>query len=274
MTTGSATTNTTAPGADAEAAPGTEGSTPAVEAPDAEAATATLSVRPDWLGTRTLPTTPNGRATAQTTPAELEGRRFATIDTLVPPTDGFNSTVDPLAGEPLQRSTWRSGCPVPAEELRYVTVSFWGFDGRPHQGELILNATVADDIVGVFRTLYDARYPIEEMRIVTQADLDAPPIGDGNNTSSFSCREVVGGTSFSEHAFGLAIDINPFHNPYIRDGYVLPELATFYLDRSIDEPAVIADDSIVVQAFDELGWGWGGRWNSLKDYQHFSANNR
>ncbi len=241
--------------------------------------------RPEWLGTRTLTTGPNGFASAQPTPPELADRRLPTIDTLPPPAAGagdgtgeaappFVSTIGPLDGEPLERSTWEEGCPVPPSELRYVTVSFWGFDGLAHQGELIIAAAQAEGIAGVFEKLYNARFPLEEMRIITPADLDADPTGDSNNTGSFVCRAVTGGTRFSEHAYGLAIDVNPFHNPYLRNEVVLPELATIYTDRTRVLPGMIMPDDVVVQAFADIGWRWGGDWNSLKDWQHFALNNR
>ncbi len=225
------------------------------------------------MGERTLPTDPDGLAIAATTPDELVGRAFATIDTLPPPASGaFESSVEPLGGDPLARSSWNEDCPVTVSELAYLTVSFWGFDGRPHTGELIVNASVADDLVGVFEVLFSERYPIEEMRIVTDADIDAPPIGDTNNTGSFVCRVVQGTTVFSEHASGLAVDINPFHNPFVKDDLVLPELARHYTDRSIAEEALIQEGDPVVEAFVSIGWSWGGDWTSLKDYQHFSHN--
>lgn len=237
--------------------------------------TAPLPTRPPWLGQRTLPTDSDGDAPPQTTPAELADRRFATVDLLTPPADGqFHATVGPLEGDPLRRSTWSEGCPVAVADLRYLTLGFWGFDGLAHTGEMIVNAEVADDIVGAFQALFDARYPIEEMRITTQAEVDAPPIGDGNNTSAFVCRAAVGSTRFSEHAYGLAVDINPFINPYVKGKVVLPELAGVYTDRKNVRPGMIVEDDEVVAAFDAAGWGWGGRWRSLKDYQHFALHDR
>lgn len=231
--------------------------------------------RPDWLGTRALPTTPDGFGVPQATPDELVDRQLATIDTLpVPTSAGFEATIEPLSGDPLTRSTWTEACPVGIDDLRYVTLTFWGFDDRPHRGELILHQQVVDDVLGVFEALFEARYPIEEMRIVTQADLDAPPTGDTNNTTSFVCRPVTGGSRFSEHAYGLAVDLNPFHNPYVKDGLVLPELATTYVDRTRPRRGMIAEGDPAVVAFDAIGWGWGGRWTSLEDYQHFSLNGR
>ena len=231
--------------------------------------------RPAWLGTRVLTTNADGVAAAQPTPPELLNRAFPTVDTLPPPpSDTFEASVEPLTGDPLARSTWSEECPVEVAELRYLRLTFWGFDGRPHTGEMIVHGTVADDIVGVFRTLHEARFPIEEMRIVTPADIDAPPTGDGNNTTAFVCRAVVGGSRFSEHAYGLAVDINPFQNPYRRGEVVLPELATAYLARDPAQAGVIHEGGVVVEAFDAIGWGWGGRWRSLDDHHHFSLNNR
>ncbi len=212
----------------------------------------------------------------QSTPPELVDRNFVTVDLLPPPSGrDFEATIEPLAGEPLERSTWDPSCPVTIDGLRYVTMSFWGFDGRPHTGEMIVNRAVADDLVSVFKTLYDARFHIEQMRISTPADLDAAPTGDGNNTTSFVCREAVGrpGT-LSEHAYGLAVDVNPFHNPYVRGDLVLPELARAYTDRSSPTRGMIVEGDVVTKAFDQIGWGWGGRWTRLKDYQHFSRNGR
>ena len=144
---------------------------------------------------------------------------------------------------------------------------------RRHTGELLVNAEAADDLVSVFRALYDARYPIEEMRITRLDELDAPPTGDGNNTGAFACRPTVGQSTFSQHAYGLAIDVNPFQNPYEKGDLVLPELASSYLDRD-DREGVIRDGDPVVTAFAAIGWEWGGNWQSLKDYQHLSENGR
>ena len=241
--------------------------------PTTTLAATTLATRPLWLGQQTLPTDPTGFALPTETPPELTGRAFASEDTIPPPiADRFVSTISDLAGDPLARSTWNERCPVAVADLAYVTVSFWGFDDRPHTGELIVHQSVAADMVTIFEGLYNDRYPIEEMRIVTPTDVAAAPVGDTNNTSSFVCRAVRGTTTFSEHASGLALDINPFHNPFVKGEVVLPELASHYTDRSIDERALLHDGDPVVTAFAAIGWEWGGNWSSLKDYQHFSHN--
>lgn len=229
---------------------------------------------PAWLGTHVLPLRPDGFGEVRPTPPALRHRRFTLPDHVAPlPGTGFASRVEPVPPEVLARSTWRPGCPVPADELRWVRVTFRGFDGRRHTGELLLNAAVADDVVAVFRRLYKDRFPVEEMRITRRDELDAAPTGDGNNTGAFVCRPTVGQTTYSQHAYGLAVDLNPFQNPYERGDLVLPELASSYLDRD-DREGVIHDGDVVVHAFAAIGWEWGGAWRTLKDYQHFSLTGR
>jgi hypothetical protein len=251
-------------------APTSEPPTPASSTPEPG------TVPPPWLGTRPLPLRPDGYGQAQPTPPELDPRRFTLPDTLAPlPGDGFTSVVETVPAEVLARSTWAAGCPVGADDLAYVQLTFWGFDDQRHTGELLLNRSVADDVVGVFRTLYKERFPFEELRVTSRAELDAHPTGDGNNTGSFVCRPSTGSTTtFSQHAFGLAIDLDPFQNPYTNDDLVLPELASSYLDRDDVRPGMITPDGVVVRAFESIGWTWGGTWRSLKDYQHFSQNGR
>ena len=241
-----------------------------------EETTGTLSpfARPEWLGTRVLPLRDDGFGENQPTPAELVGRAFATLDLLDPPSDStFAAAVAEIPDAVLARSTWTEDCPVGLGQLRYLTMSHWGFDGDVHTGEMIVNASVVDDVIAVFSELFDARFPIEQMRVIALDELDAPPTGDFNDTTSFVCRPVVNSSgAWSQHAYGLAVDINPFHNPYEKGDLVLPELASYYLDRSLAEPGMVVAGEIVTSAFASIGWGWGGNWNTLDDYMHFSQN--
>ncbi len=238
------------------------------------------TVPPAWLGTRPLPTTAAGYGETRPTPRALRDRRFTLPDRLpMLPGRGFQARVaSPAPAEVIARSTWAPGCPVAAKDLSWVRLTFRGFDQRRHTGELLVATSAADDLVTVFRELWRERYPIEQMTITTKAEQDAAPTGDGNDTGVFACRPVTGGSSYSQHAYGLAIDLNPFQNPYLkgdpRTGIVLPELASAYLDRGHVCPGMILAGSPVVRAFERIGWGWGGAWRSLKDYQHFSANGR
>jgi hypothetical protein len=215
----------------------------------------------------------NGFAAAQDTPPELRNRSIITVDDLPPPADGgFHSTIQAVPASVLARSTWSSGCPVAVADLRYVTVSFRGFDGLAHTGELLVNARAADALVTVFGKLFAQGYPIERMRVTSDAELNAPPTGDGNTTAAFACRPVRGQKTWSQHAYGLAVDVNPFQNPYHNGDEVLPELATSYLDRGDVRAGMILPDGPVVRAFASVGWQWGGDYRSLKDFMHFSAN--
>jgi hypothetical protein len=229
------------------------------------------TVPPPWLFKRPLPVTADGLGEVRPTPPELKVRRFNLPDS-VPSLagSGFASRVEQAPSKVIARSTWRQGCPVRADQLDWIRLTYIGFDGQRHTGELLAHEDVSADLVKVFRALWKARFPIEEMRITEARELDLDPTGDGNNTGAFVCRPMFGSSAFSEHAYGLAIDVNPFQNPYHRGEVVIPELASAYLDRHDKRPGMILDGGAVVSAFDRIGWTWGGRWRSLTDLQHFS----
>jgi len=244
----------------------------ATRTPDTRSDTNGATPAPAWLGTRVLPIGPDGYGVVTATPPELRNRRIISEDLLPPPPDGrFRSRITAVPAEVVRRSSWSAACPVALRDLRYVTVSFLGFDGRAHTGELLLNRTVANDVVTVFHKLFTVGWPIEEMRITSPADLSAAPTGDGNDTSAFACRPVRGATSWSQHAYGLAIDVNPFDNPYVAGRTVLPELAAFYTDRHRGLAGMNTPGSPPVAAFRSIGWGWGGDYTSKKDWMHFSS---
>ena len=230
---------------------------------------------PDWLFTRPLPVTDTGFGEVRPTPRELRVRRFNLRDSIAPlPGTGFESRVGQAPASVIARSTWKRGCPVRANQLDWIRLTYFGFDGERHSGELLAHQNVSADLVRVFRALWRARYPIEEMRITEARELDLEPTGDGNNTGAFVCRPTTGGGSYSEHAYGLAIDVNPFQNPYRKGEVVLPELASSYLNRQRERPGMIFEGGPVVSAFDRIGWEWGGRYRSLKDLHHFSRSGR
>ena len=249
------------------------------ESASQETTTTTLGpdryARPKWLGTRLLELDSNGFGVITATPPELVDRQLATIDFLPPPdSSAFEFALGPIPADVLVRSTWHEGCPVTVGELAYVTMSHVGFDGRVHTGEMIVNTTFAADVVKVFKALFEVGFPIEEMRVVRADELDLHPTGDGNNTTSFVCRDAVNTTRWSQHAYGLAVDVNPFHNPYLKGDLVLPELASAYLDRDDVRPGMILTGDVVTSNFADMGWSWGGEWTSIKDWMHFSSNGR
>ena len=184
----------------------------------------------------------------------------------------FHGSIQPLR-PPLRTQMaehrWHRGCPVSLSGLRVVTVSYWGFDGRVRSGRLVVNQAVAAPLLGVFRRLYELRFPIRRME---------PVDNSGDDTSGFDCRNAVpspcsGGSStghWSMHAYGEAVDLNPQENPYVGCGQTRDKRAVSYMNRSKLRKGMVTP--AVVAAFRSVGWGWGGSWTgSTHDYMHFSA---
>jgi hypothetical protein len=194
------------------------------------------------------------------------------LEPMIPP-PGYHSEIleidTALAGR--MSSSWRVGCPVPLQDLRYLLIDHWGFDGRESRGEVVVHADWADEVVEVFEVLFDERFPIERMVLVDDFGGDDLASMEANNTSAFNCRVAQGSTRWSEHAYGRAIDINPVQNPYVSGSVVLPTSGRAYLDRTLDEVGMIHAGDAVVSAFASIGWEWGGDWITLKDWQHFSS---
>ena len=186
----------------------------------------------------------------------------------------FEAVIEPISRD-LSASmigvSWHSGCPVPIADLRLITMDHWGFDGRPHRGELVVHEGVAGDIVSVFGRLFDARFPIMRMERIEHYNGDDDASMAADNTSAFNCRPITGGGAYSVHSWGMAIDINPVENPYVRDGVVLPPAGEAYLDRGDVRPGMIVDGDVVVESFAaielHLGWDLGSpqRLPALRD---------
>ncbi len=174
------------------------------------------------------------------------------------------------------RTSHGPGCPVPLSALRYLTMSYRDFDGRARTGEMVVHRRWTREVRNAFGTLYDVGWPIARMRLVDDYGGDDDRSMAANNTSGFNCRRVAGQTSWSDHAYGEAIDINPLQNPYVRPGSIVPPAGRRFatLDRGSSAPAplgVIRVEDRPVKAFARFGWQWGGYWTSSKDWQHFAA---
>ena len=184
----------------------------------------------------------------------------------------FRSAIERIDAAQAKRMTgvsWRKDCPVALRDLRLLTLSHWGFDGGARTGRLIVHRDVARELVPVFRDLYAARFPIRRMVPVdAYGGSDFRSI-EADNTSAFNCRYVEGTTRWSNHAYGRAIDVNPIENPYVSGGSTSHVASRPYVDRS-KRPGMAYEGGALVRAFDQIGWGWGGRWKSVQDYQHFS----
>lgn len=187
----------------------------------------------------------------------------------------FRSEISAIDAETRALMTglsWRPGCPVPIEDLRVVSLTHWGYDGRVHTGHLAIHEKEARSVVEVFRRLFRARFTIKRMELVDEYGADDDRSMAANNTSAFNCRAVTGGSGWSQHSYGWAIDINPVQNPYIAsDRTVLPPAGAEWVERTQNVRGMIHDGDVVVRAFAAIGWEWGGHYRSIKDYQHFSA---
>lgn len=165
--------------------------------------------------------------------------------------------------------SYKEGCNVPLDSLRYLVLEHWDFNGRSQDGEMIVNAAIADDVLDIFQELYRLDYPIERIRLIDEYGADDNLSMEVNNSSAFNYRTVAGTAKLSKHSLGLAIDINPLYNPYVKGDVVEPASGAPYIDRSKDFPYKIDHNDACYKAFTRRDFTWGGDWRSLKDYQHF-----
>jgi hypothetical protein len=207
-------------------------------------------------------------------------RPFA-VSLLVLAVTPFHSAIQPVPGPvraQVKREAWHPGCPVPLSDLRLLTVSYRGFDGQTYIGQLVVNRSAAAPLALVFRQLYRLHFPIRHMSLANAYGPIRSRPADGDVSAGFECRQAVpspcvGGSgtgTWSEHAFGEAVDLNPVENPYVGCGQGRDPSSRPYFNRSQHRPGMVTP--AVVRAFRSVGWGWGGSWTgSTKDYMHFSA---
>jgi len=181
-------------------------------------------------------------------------------------------TAEPIPGPVAARMRGRSypeGAAIPMEDLRYLRLSYVDFDGKEQVGEMVCNKAIAGDLLEIFQGLYEARYPIRSIRLIDDFEGDDEASMEADNTSCFNYRNIQGMRRLSKHAQGLAVDINPFENPYVRSSGVRPAGAGAFADRSRPFPHKIDRNDLCHTLFREHGFSWGGAWRSVKDYQHF-----
>ena len=211
---------------------------------------------------------PGSSAPAQLPPPEPSGS--------VPAFEATIERIDRPTRRLMKGRSWRAGCPVPIRDLRYLTLRHHTFDDATRMGELVVHERWADEMVQVFGELYEAGYPIRRMRLVDHYGANDTRSMEHDNTSAFNCRWRAGSPGvWSQHAYGRAIDVNPVENPYfVPPDYVSPREGRRFLDRSKDKRGMIHKGDEVWTAFRDTGWKWGGTWNHIKDWQHFSATGR
>lgn len=185
----------------------------------------------------------------------------------------YAEEISPSLFERMENKSFSEGCTISIDTLSYVRVLHFGFDGEIHIGELVVNKLIKDDVIDIFKELFDERYPIEQMVLIDEFDADDNLSMAANNSSSFNYRMVEGTTTLSKHAYGLAIDINPKYNPYVRtingETVIVPDNGDQYADRTLENEYYIMKDDVCQKAFAKRGFTWGGDWQTSKDYQHF-----
>jgi D-alanyl-D-alanine carboxypeptidase len=208
---------------------------------------------------------------------------IAAVIAALAPASSYHSSIRPLPAsvktELEQGHYWHTGCPVALSDLRLLTVTYRGFDKHNHTGQMVVNKTAAAPLTQVFHELYRIHFPIHYMSIAKTYGVSGRPSTEPDPTGSFECRDAVpspctGGRStgqWSNHAYGLAVDLNPVENPYVGCGMSRDPTAQSYRDRSRHRTGMVTPR--VVAAFRSIGWGWGGGWSgNTKDYMHFSYN--
>ncbi len=173
----------------------------------------------------------------------------------------------------IEGKSYKADCTVPVEELRYLHVLHKDLDGVTHEGEMICNVSIAQDLIEIFKALYDAGYPIEKMRLVDEYNADDEASMADNNSSCFNFRFISYTKTVSRHGLGLAVDINPLYNPYIKTvkgkKSIEPANAGAYEDRTKDFAYKLNKGDLCYNLFTSHGFTWGGEWTHAKDYQHF-----
>jgi hypothetical protein len=199
---------------------------------------------------------------------------------------GFYSKVSPISPELKQRmikgNSWRYGCPVGLDNLRYLEIKYWNFKGDTDIGELIVHEDVANSITNIFKELYAIKYPIKQMKLVSNFHGSDWKSIEADNTSALNCRKITGNKKkWSNHAYGKAVDINPIENPYVsKTGYISHKNSIKYRKRVHNKNRGIADKALLLKydkatkIFEKHGWKWGGNWKYIKDYQHFECKKR
>ena len=186
---------------------------------------------------------------------------------------GIEFTEDSDIFTRIKGKSYKDDCTVPLSDLRYLHVLHLGFDGQTHEGEIICNKAIAEDLLEIFEQLYEAGYQIEKIKLVDEYNAEDEASMADNNSSCFNFRFISHTTKISNHGKGMAIDINPLYNPYIKtvngNLNIEPANSTPYVDRTADFPHKIDETDLAYQLFTAHGFSWGGAWTSSKDYQHF-----
>ena len=173
----------------------------------------------------------------------------------------------------MQGKSYKDDCTIPRDDLRYIHVLHKNIEGETLEGEMVCSTLIAEDLLEIFRELYEQNYPIEKMRLIDEYDANDELSMTDNNSSCFNYRTISHTNKISKHGLGIAVDINTLYNPYTKvvDGerIIEPAAGAPYLDRDADFPYKIERGDLCYNLFISHGFEWGGDWTDRKDYQHF-----
>ena len=215
---------------------------------------------------------PESRETEAETAPESRRAEEETMDT----ENAFYSTeiTDELM-ERMRGKSWKDSCTLPREDLRYLHLLHRDLEGEIREGEMVCNVHIADTLLSIFRELYEAGYPIEKICLVDEYDAEDERSMADNNSSCFNFRFVSYTKKVSKHGLGMAVDINPLYNPYVKTVSgrlnIEPANGSPYVDRTGEFPCKIDENDLCYKAFTSRGVSWGGSWRNSKDYQHFEV---
>ncbi len=186
----------------------------------------------------------------------------------------FACEIDDTIFARINGASYTENDAISLSELSYLKLLYYGFDGNTYVGEMIVNKKIENDVLSIFQTLYENNYPIERMTLIDAYGASDALSMEDNNTSAFNYRTISGSSKLSNHSYGMAIDLNPKYNPYVKtasDGSLVcqPESGREYADRSADFAYKIDENDLAFRLFTQAGFDWGGNWNSVRDYQHF-----
>jgi hypothetical protein len=188
---------------------------------------------------------------------------------------GQSSKLTQAQKDDMTGVSWREGCPVPLGDLRYLEMNYRDWKQKVRRGVMVVHEDQSANVLDAFETIFDARFPIKKMVLIDEYDANDDRSMADDNTVAFNCRYLAGTHTWSQHAYGRAIDVDPIENPYVKaDGSFVPPAGEKYLDRSKDSKGMIHHGDEAWDAFHDVGWEWGGDWTDSKDYQHFSSNGK
>ena len=169
--------------------------------------------------------------------------------------------------------SYKTDCKIPRTDLSYLHILHMDFCKTVREGELICNSYIAKSLIDIFQCLYEAEYQIEKVRLIDEYEADDEMSMRDNNSSCFNYRTISHTTCISKHGLGLAVDINPLYNPYVKPvggrTVIEPANAVQYADRTRHFLHKIDESDLCYQLFTAHGFLWGGSFTHAKDYQHF-----